>query len=102
MPGKGRMKVYGAEGKTMWERAVTALQQTWQAIGYDILNCYGGDVNLPGDEVQEAVSSCGFAGGYPSMYGGDPLAVEWLEKQERKVQDAVLKEAFPPNINYGM
>lgn len=85
---------------TMEERAIRALKQTWSQIGYDTLQCTGGgDINA--ESVIDGVTSCGFVGGYPMMYGGDDEAVKWLEEQKRDMQDAICNKAFPPGM-YGL
>jgi len=98
-------------------RAITALQKTWQAIGYDVMSGFAAEaagyptsepdmeaaasVVLNEVDVRESVSACGFASGYPDMYGDDKQAIEWLEEQSTAVQDAVLAEAFPEG-RYGL
>jgi len=84
------------------ERAIRALKRTWQRIGYDILACFGDaeQVTLDASDVREAVTTCGFATGYPMDHGDDPEAVEWLGSQSEARQERILREAFPRG-NYG-
>lgn len=102
----GHISCVGPDGKTyptMEARAISALQSTWGAIGYDVLNCEG-DVEsavLTADIVREAVSSCGFVTGYPMDYGHDDEAVKWLEAQSYDEQERILAKAFPDG-NYGL
>jgi hypothetical protein len=81
----------------MEQRAIRALRRTWEAIGGDYLQLAAEDgaTHMKQDEVIDAVSACGFKGGYPMTHGDDKEAVEWLESQMTKVQDKLLKEAFP-------
>lgn len=95
--------------KTMEERAVTALVRTWDAIGYDALQCMvdAGEVKninqavMTRAEVIDMVTSCGFVGGYPMQYGDDKEAVKWLEVQTDEVLKPIYKKAFPL-ARYGM
>lgn len=80
-------------------RAKRALSSTWQTIGFDVLGSE--TASIYSEEVQEAVSSCGFIGGYPEMYGNDKEAVAWLELQPEAIQDLLLAQAFPPG-RYGL
>ncbi len=92
----------------MEQRAIRALHRTWNAIGYDALqaavDCGEAksvdEVTMTRAEVIDMVTSCGFIGGYLADYGDDHEAVAWLETQPRKVQDRLLKEAFP-HARYG-
>jgi len=94
--------------ETMEQRAIRALSRTWDVIGYDSLqaavDCGEAknvdDVVMTRAEVIDCVASCGFMGGYPESYGGDKEAVEWLESQPEKVQNEILKKAFP-HARYG-
>src|SRR5512139_1056208 len=88
---------------SMEERAVAALHRTWQTIGGDYIaaaagcECDGSErnyrkmcrVSLTGEDVQEAVSTCGFMGGYPQDHGGDLEAVEWVEGLSWEEQEAL-------------
>ena len=82
---------------TMEERAVRALQQTWQSIGYDVLACYGDAERaiLDASEIRESVTGCGLIGGYPESYGNDVEAVRWLEEQSEAKQRRIINQAFP-------
>jgi hypothetical protein len=83
----------------MRSRARAALDNTWQAIGSDLMACAAEDDSFTGclsrEEVIDAVASCGFKGGYPMSFGEDDEAVKWLDAQPREVQDQILQEAFP-------
>ncbi len=91
-------------GESMESRAARALQRTWQAIGADVLMAHGNveEVTVGAEEVREAVTSCGFVGGYPAIFGDDRAAVEWLDGQPQFVQDALLSTAFPEGQQYGL
>lgn len=105
------MKRTVSKMRTMEERAISALHSTWQAIGYDCLVAMTDKAHpterdidrvvLRGDDVQEAVSTCGFVGGYPADYGDDIEAVRWLEKLPRAEQERILESAFPNSNRYG-
>ena len=92
----------------MEQRAVMALARTWDAIGYDCLQCAVdcGEytnidaVSMKRAEVIDMVTACGYKGGYPETHGGDKEAVEWLDAQPEKVQNKILKKAFP-HARYG-
>ena len=85
------------------QRAVRVLTRTWDAIGYDTLQCAVdcGEadnvdaVSMTRAEVIDMVTSCGYKGGYPAEYGDDKEAVEWLEYLPEKERNKVLKKAFP-------
>ncbi len=85
--------------RTIRERAVRALQRTWNAIASDVLAC-DDRRELDAEDVREAVSNAGFTGGYPGTYGDDAEAVKWLAQQDRADQDGILAEAFPNGL-YG-
>lgn len=95
--------------KTIEDRAIIALNRTWDAIGYDALqtlvDC--GEVkdidhaSMSREDVIDMVASCGFVGGYPMDHGDDHEAVTWLEAQPQKVQERILRKAFP-HARYGM
>ena len=92
----------------MEQRAINALQRTWDAIGYDALQCAVdcgeaddiNDVVMSQEEVIDMVSSCGFRGSYPMTYGNDKEAVLWLDQQPEAVQNDLLNRAFP-HSRYG-
>ena len=92
----------------MEQRAILVLVRTWDAIGYDSLQCAVDcgeadsidTVTMTRAEVIDGVTSCGYKGGYPETYGNDLEAVEWLEAQPEKVQKRILKKAFP-HARYG-
>jgi len=94
--------------KTMEQRAIRALARTWEEIGWDALqtavDCGEADdidkVSMTRDEVIDMVTSCGFMGGYPETNGGDLEAVKWLDAQPTRVQNKILRKAFP-HSTYG-
>ena len=93
------------DANEMKARAVAALHRTWQAIGIDMLACFGESpeqVTLSGRDVQEAVASCGFKGGYPEFHGDDREAILWLDNQSEACKRAILDTAFPRSHNYGL
>lgn len=85
----------------MFARASTALDRTWSAIGYDVIQAVADEsgknperITIPRDEVIDAVTACGYKDGYPSSYGNDDEAVEWLDAQDDDTKKKVLKDAF--------
>ena len=94
--------------QTMEQRAICALARTWDQIGWDALqvavDCGEVDdinkVSMTRAEVIDMVTSCGFMGGYPETNGGDLEAVKWLEEQSTRVQNKILRKAFP-HSTYG-
>lgn len=94
--------------RKMEQRAISALARTWDQIGWDALqvavDCGEAkninDVTMTRAEVIDMVTSCGFVGGYPETNGGDKEAAEWLEKQPAKIQNQILRKAFP-HARYG-
>jgi hypothetical protein len=81
----------------MMERAAKALYRAFQAIGCDIVP---EGRSLDQEEVIDAVTACGFLGGFPETYGQDKEAVAWLDRQHEAIQKAVCRKAFPHD-NYG-
>lgn len=73
---------------TIDERIIRALQRTWEVIGYDFIQANGGNDVLARD-VREAVPD------YLHLYGDDKGAEEAFRKLSFKVQEALLKRAFP-------
>ena len=85
------------------KRAIQALQQTWQAIGSDCLQCTQeaeGKDTMSQELVIDCVTSCGYSSGYPAMYGNDDEAVAWLQDQDYETKDRICLAAFPFK-NYG-
>ena len=89
----------------------------WDAIAYDTLQGIAAAragyptkepsveatmrVTLSGDEVADSVTSCGFATGFPAMYGEDDEAMEWVEGLSFAEREAIVAEAFPSEQHYG-
>jgi len=86
----------------MIERAALALNRSWHAIGCDVFMALAGEnvtkaerITLKRADVIDHVTSCGFKGGFPEMYGNDDEAIDWLEQQSKTKVKRVLRLAFP-------
>lgn len=92
----------------MRTRAIRLLNATWSAIGPDCFMAFAGEdpseaerMTMDQEDVIEAVTSCGYKGGYPEMYGRDKEALEWLDSQDDATKQEILDETFA-HETYGL